>query len=37
MTRLLKPALAIAVLTAVIIGGFFIGVVRTVTDTGPDW
>lgn len=33
----MRPLLAIAVLTAVVIGGFFIGVVRTVTDTGPDW
>ena len=33
----MRPLLAVAVLGAVIIGSFFYGVVRTVTDTGPDW
>jgi hypothetical protein len=32
-----RPLLATALLAAVIIGGFFVGAARGVTDTGPDW
>lgn len=34
MTRYLLTA---AVFAAVLIGGFFYGTLRTITDTGPDW
>lgn len=33
----MKPFLALAVLAAVLLGGFFIGLARTVTDTSVDW
>ena len=32
-----RPLLATCLLAAVIIGGFFIGATRGLTDTGPDW
>lgn len=33
----MRPVLAAAVLTAVIIGGFFIGATRAITGDWPDW
>ena len=32
-----RAVIAVTLLAAVVIGGFFVGAVRTVTDTGPDW
>jgi len=34
---MIRPVLAAAILAAVIIGGVAIGVLRTLTDTMPDW
>jgi hypothetical protein len=33
----MRPLLGIAVLAAVLVGGFFYGTLRVITDTGPDW
>ena len=33
----MRPFVAAALLTAVLVGGFFYGVLQTVTDTTPDW
>lgn len=33
----MRPVLAAALLTAVLVGGFFYGVINHLTDTGPDW
>lgn len=33
----MRPVLAAALLTAVLVGGFFYGCLRAITDTGPDW
>lgn len=33
----MRPFLAAALLAAVVIGGFFVGAIRTITDTGADW
>lgn len=33
----MRPVLALFILAAVLVGGFFIGIARTVTDTSVDW
>lgn len=37
MPAVFRVTLAAGLLTAVVIGGFFIGALRTITDTGVDW
>lgn len=32
-----RPLIAAAILIAVVIGGFALGAVQVITDTGPDW
>lgn len=34
---MIRPLLAAAILLAAVTGGFFVGALRTITDTGPDW
>ena len=34
---MIRPVLAATLLAAVVVGGVAIGVLRTLTDTGPDW